>query len=280
MVAALAAVAALYAAAAALPVVAVVVIAGDDDPAGGLIAGTIAVALVLLLALHVWSAPRLALRAAGARVLPPGDEPELQALVARLAAQADLRPPRVALVESGTPNAFAVGVRRNDAVVAVTTELLRRLDERELEAVVAHEVAHVANRDGLVMTLVAAFSTAGMAMLESGEDRPPAPVAFAFYSPIFVVGLLLQWTISRYREYAADRGAVLLTGAPEQLMSALQKLEGKPARGDLRGGPALSAFCIVSTQRHGFDAFADHPPLSKRLDALAGIARGLGRVDA
>ena len=256
----------------------IVVTASDDDPVGVLVAGAIVLALLLLLlSFHMRSAPRLALRAAGARVLAPGEAPELQALVQRLAAHADLPPPRVAVVQSWAPNALAVGVRPGGAVVAVTTELLRRLDERELEAVVAHELAHVANRDGLVMTLVSAFATAGTAMLQSEEHR--APVAFAFYSPVFVVGLLLQWTISRHREYAADRGAVLVTGAPEQLMSALQKIEGKPARGDLRGGAALSAFCIVSTQRHGFRQFADHPPLEKRLARLAEIAREMGRVD-
>ena len=100
------------------------------------------------------------------------------------------------------------------------------------------------------------------------------------YWPIFFVSLFLMWTLSRYREYVADRGAALITGAPEQLMSALQKIAGRPARGDLRGGLAVQALCIVGRQAgwRRFELFSDHPPLDKRLDRLAELARELGKA--
>jgi heat shock protein HtpX len=98
---------------------------------------------------------------------------------------------------------------------------------------------------------------------------------------VFFIGLLALWTLSRYREYVADRGAALITGAPEQLMSALQKLGGRPPRGDLRGGLAVQALCILPARRHGwrrFELFADHPPLEKRLERLEELSRELGKA--
>lgn len=142
----------------------------------------------------------------------------------------------------------------------------------------AHELEHIANRDGVVMTLVAVPALAGSAM--RNEDDFRMRVLFVFYTPVFVLSLLLMWTISRYREYVADRGAVLITGAPEQLMSALQKIAGTPARGDLRGGLAVQALCIVGRQKgwRRFVLFSDHPPLGKRLERLEEISRELGKA--
>ena len=234
-----------------------------------------AVGLPAVLVVHVRGAPELVLRAVRARVLEPHEEAELQGLVARAAAQADLPTPSVAIVRSSQPNAFAVGVSPERAVIGVTTELLRRLNTPELGAVVAHELAHIANRDSVVMTLVGAFSTAGAAMRRDDDWR--MKVLFVLYLPVYALGLVLQWTISRYREYSADRGAVLITGAPEHLMSALQAVSEQRPRGDLRGGAAVSAFCIVSTRRRRFELFADHPPLEKRLENLARLARELGK---
>lgn len=234
----------------------------------------------VLLFQHIHRSESVALGAARARELDEDDEPELHALVARVAAMADLPPPRVALARSWAPNAFSVGLNERRAVVAVTSELLRRdLTTAELEAVVAHELAHVANRDGLVMTFVSVPALAGSAMWHADDLR--GKIFFLlFYWPVFFVSLFLMWTLSRYREYVADRGAVLITGAPEQLMSALQKIAGRPARGDLRGGLAVQALCIVGRQKgwRRFELFSDHPPLDKRLERLAELARELGKA--
>ena len=239
----------------------------------------------VLLWQHIHRSESVALRAARAKELAKDDEPELQALVARVAAMADLPPPRVALARSWAPNAFSVGLNERRAVVAVTSELLRRdLTTAELESVVAHELAHVANRDGLVMTFVSGPAMLGSAMWNSSNAR--GQIAYVLlYWPVHVIGLFLLWTISRYREYVADRGSATITGAPEQLMSALTKISGRAARGDLRGGAAVSALCIVPAQRktrldfvRRLEIFMDHPPVEKRLRELSEIARDLGRA--
>jgi heat shock protein HtpX len=237
----------------------------------------------VILFFHVLRGDGLALRIAGARELEQRQEEGLQELVRRMATTADLPPPRVALARSRAPNAFAVGLRREGAVIAVTTELLRRLDSRELAAVVAHELAHIVNRDGAVMTFVSGPSLLGDLMRK--DDSRGWVFFYLFYWPVYVLGLLLMWAISRYREYTADRGAALITGAPEDLMSALTKIAGREPRGDLRGGAAISALCIVPAQRkkgrldflRRFEVFVDHPPLEKRLRRLEEIARDLGR---
>jgi heat shock protein HtpX len=252
----------------------------DRDWDAFLGAALFAVGGPVLLWQHVHRSESVALRAARGRELAEDDEPELQALVARVAAMADLPPPRVALARSWAPNAFSVGLNERRAVVAVTSELLRRdLTTAELEAVVAHELAHVANRDGLVMTFVSVPALAGSAMWHA-EDVRGKIFFLLLYWPVFFVSLFLMWTLSRYREYVADRGAALITGAPEQLMSALQKIAGKPARGDLRGGLAVQALCIVGHQAgwRRFELFSDHPPLDKRLERLAELARELGKA--
>lgn len=264
--------------------VAVFVVALADGAWGALLGWFFFAACFTGLAvLHWMRAEDLVLRAVRAKPLDGDQEPELRALVERAAAVADLPVPRVALVRSWAPNALAAGLAPERATIAVTSELLRRLDEEELEAVVGHELAHVANRDGLVMTFVSGPAMLGAAMWSSDDGR--AQVFYVlFYWPVHVLGLLLMWTISRYREYAADRGSALITGAPEQLMSALTKIAGREPRGDLRGGAAVSALCIVPAQRKSkldflrrFEVFVDHPPLEKRLRRLSRLAQELGR---
>jgi len=239
--------------------------------------------LAVVAATHWLQVDELVLRTVRAKRLGEDDEPELRRIVDRVAAMADIPPPRLALVRSWAPNALAAGLRPDRATIAVTTELLRRLDEQELEAVVAHELAHVANRDGLVMTFVSGPAMLGSAMW--GSDNVRGQIVYVLlYWPVHLVGLLLLWTISRYREYVADRGAVLITGAPEQLMSALAKISERTPRGDLRGGAAVSALCIVPAQRKSrldairrFEVFMDHPKLEKRLERLSDLAGQLGR---
>ena len=254
------------------------------DPWAILGALFITASLAVIAVKHFLDGYALTLRATRARIVDPDDDEHahLLGLVARVAAAADLPAPRVALIHSSAPNSFATGVSPKRTAIAVTTELLRQLDERELEAVVAHEIAHISNRDGAVMTFVSGPAVLGSTMWKDDEWR--AKILFLLYLPIYVVGVLLMWTISRYREYAADRGAALLTGAPEQLMGALQKIGGREPRGDLRGGAAVSALCIVPAQRKGrfsalrrFEVFMDHPPVDKRLRRLEELARSLGK---
>jgi heat shock protein HtpX len=262
-----------------------VLVSALADRAWGALLGwfVFAFGLGVVAVLHWLRADELVLRTVRAKRLGEEHEPELRAIVERVAAAADVPPPRLALIRSWAPNALAAGLRPETATIAVTTELLRRLDARELEAVVAHEVAHIANRDGMVMTFVSGPAMLGSAMWNADDGR--AQVAYVLlYWPIHVVGVLLLWTVSRYREYVADRGSAQITGAPEQLMSALTKIGEREPRGDLRGGVAVSALCIVPAQRKSrleavrrFEIFMDHPRLEKRLDRLSELARELGR---
>jgi heat shock protein HtpX len=244
--------------------------------------GLLAVAGPYGLRQHLQRSESVALRAARANRLGPREEPQLHELVGRVAAQADLPAPGIAVVHSAQAiNAFSVGLNERRAVVAFTTGLLHHdLTREELEAVVAHELAHVANRDGVVMTFVSAPALVGSRIWHA-EDRRAKFFFVLIYWPFFVVGLLAMWALSRYREYVADRGAALITGAPEQLMSALHKIAGETARGDLRGGLAVQALCIVSARRERwrrFELFSDHPPLEKRLARLAELSRELGKA--
>jgi heat shock protein HtpX len=237
-----------------------------------------ALGLVILAtaAVHLIGAQRLILRSAG--LTTSEAPPELRSRLARLAAMADLPTPRLELAESRAANAFTVGIRRSDALIVVTTRLTEVLDQEELDAVLAHELAHIVNRDAAVMTIAGAPRTLGAVIAGASGDA-------AFYLwffiwplglPILAFGTLLTLAISRAREFAADRGSALLTGRPEDLMSALTKVAGKDAlaHGDLR---AVEAFCIAPTRFRRRELLMDHPPLEKRLAALAEIARELGR---
>jgi heat shock protein HtpX len=277
----------------------------------------VAFALVLLYALHAglvlaivlvfglafsqyYTSDKLALKASGARIVSPEEAPKLHATVERLAAMAEIQKPRVAIIDNDIPNAFATGRNQKHAVVAVYRGLLDRLDEREIEGVLAHELTHVVNRDVLVMTLASTFAIlaglitrfafyAGLFGGFGGGNRDNNNNAVPIWLVVIVVSFVtyaISWilirTISRYREYAADRGSALITGAPEYLMSALQKISGQIAmipQRDLREVQALNAFFIVPARvREGVsELFMDHPPLEKRLAALERIAREMGR---
>jgi heat shock protein HtpX len=234
-----------------------------------------------------YTSDKLALAVSGAKVVSPEQAPELHAMVDKLCMQADLPKPKVAVIDTEMPNAFATGRNPKHSAVAVTTGLWSGLEPREVEGVLAHELAHIANRDVLIMTLASSFAMlAGMltrwgAFFGGGRDRGGAPVwliVVAVSIVTYVLSFVLIRTISRYREYAADRGAALITGAPEQLMSALQKISSGMARipqRDLREAEALNAFFIIPAAK---ELFATHPPLEKRLANLARIAREMGRA--
>jgi heat shock protein HtpX len=259
--------------------------------------GIFAVILILgvLAFVQYFTSDKIALLASGAKVVERDQAPELHDMVERLAAMADLPKPRVAVIPTDVPNAFATGRSPKRSVVAVTEGLWNRLQPHEVEGVIAHELTHIGNRDVAVMTIASFFAMVAATLARFGlfggmfgggdRDRGGAPVwliLFAISLLTYVVSYILMMMISRYREYAADRGAALITGAPENLMSALQKIASRmtqiPQR-DLREVQGMNAFFIIPTNvRRGFaELFMTHPPLEKRLERLAGIAREMGR---
>jgi heat shock protein HtpX len=264
--------------------------------------GIIPVILIVIgiAAFQYYTSDKLALAASGAKIVSAEEAPELHAMVERLCAMADLPKPRVAIVPSDVPNAFATGRSPKHAAVAVTQGLWQRLEPKEVEAVLAHELSHVANRDVLVMTLASFFAMLAGVLTRIGlytgmwggwggsnrnNDNNGLPVwliVFLVSVLVYLISWILIRTISRYREYAADRGSALITGAPENLMSALQRISSDIVRipqRDLREVSAMNAFFIVPTnwrQQVG-ELFMDHPPLEKRLAALEKIAREMGR---
>jgi len=248
-----------------------------------------------------YTSDKLALAAAGAKVVSPDEAPALHEVVDRLCAMADLPKPKVAIMDTPVPNAFATGRSPKHAAVCVTTGLWERLDQKEVEGVLAHELSHIANRDVLIMTVASFFAMlaamltrfglyAGMWGGGYGGNRnnnnnnglPVWLIVFAVSIAVYLISFILIRTISRYREYAADRGSALITGAPEYLMSALQKISSQmtmiPNR-DLRQVEGMNAFFIIPAKVKSASAelFMDHPPIEKRLAALAEIARQMGR---
>jgi len=255
--------------------------------------------LVIVAALaffQYYTSDKLALRAAGAKVVERDQAPELHDMIERLCAMADLPKPRVAIIDTDIPNAFATGRSPKHAAVAVTRGLWQRLEPQEVEGVLAHELSHVANRDVLIMTIASFFAMlAGLltrfglysGMFGGGRSRDnnsvPVWLIVLLVSVVtYFLSQILILAISRYREFAADRGSALITGAPEHLMSALQKISSDmfriPQR-DLREVETLNAFFIIPANVKGSinSLFMTHPPLEKRLAALAEIAREMGR---
>jgi len=242
-----------------------------------------------------YSSDKLALRASGAKIVTAEQAPELHAMVERLCAMANLPKPQIAVVDTDVPNAFATGRNPKHAAVAVTTGLWRRLEPQEIEGVLAHELSHIANRDVLVMTIASFFAmlaalVARWGVFFGGGNRnnnntggvPVWLIILAVSVITYVLSWILIRTISRYREYAADRGSALITGSPEYLMSALQKISSQMTlipNEDLRQVEGMSALFIIPAKARSAAAelFMDHPPLEKRLAALSEIARQMGR---
>ena len=238
----------------------------------------------------------LALAASRAVIVTPQEAPQLHAVVDRLCALADMDKPRVGIADTDVPNAFATGRSANRSVIVVTTGLLRRLDQEELEGVLAHELSHVAHRDVTVMT-VASFTAilagfiARTAMWGSmGRDRRDQNAAVVFIVVtlvslvVYAVSFVLIRALSRYRELGADRGGALITGRPKALASALQKISGDMAQipnKDLRAMEPVSAFAFFPALGGGRSfslegILATHPSLDKRLAQLAKISAELG----
>jgi heat shock protein HtpX len=246
-----------------------------------------------------FTSDKIALAASGAKVVTPEEAPQLHEMIERLCGMADLPKPRVAVIESDVPNAFATGRNKKHAAVAVTTGLWNRLEPREVEGVLAHELSHIANRDVLVMTVAGFFAMVAALLTRFGlysgmfggfgggnrDNNNSVPVWLIVLLVSIVTYFLSQILIlalSRYREFAADRGSALITGAPEYLMSALQKIASgitQIPQQDLREVEGMNAFFIIPTnwRKTAGTLFMTHPPLEKRLEALAQISRDMGR---
>jgi heat shock protein HtpX len=245
-----------------------------------------------LLLAQYFASDKLVLLSTHARLIGDQEEPELHRVVGRLAQMADLPTPQLAIIEATAPNAFATGRSPKHAVLAVTRGLLAMLEPAELEAVLAHEISHIKNRDMMVLTYASLLASVasfivqiGMwsgfgAGLRGGRGRGNNPVALVFLvaAVVWVLSFFLLRALSRYREYAADRGSVLLTGAPATLRAALIKVSGAAQRiptRDLRSMQAAHAFFIVPPMRRSGlgELFDSHPTLEHRLARLEALER-------
>ena len=244
---------------------------------------TVAVIAGGLALFNLFGSDKLALRAMGAREVTPAEAPELHAMIERLCIQADLPKPKVAVADTRMPNAFALGRSPKNATVCATTGIMEILTPAELEGVMAHELTHVANRDVLVMTLASFFATIAAYIVQFGfffggggsddDDNPSVMVLFLVSLAVYVVSFFLMQALSRYREFAADRGAALITGRPSALASALQRISSgmhQIPQKDLRAASELQAFYIFppGAGKSLANIFATHPPMEKRIAAL------------
>jgi heat shock protein HtpX len=235
-----------------------------------------------------WFSDRIALLASGAQPVSRHEAPVLHAIVERLAAQAGMPMPSVHIIPSPSPNAFATGRGPGHAAVAVTEGLLRVVDRRELTGVLAHEISHVRNRDVLVATVAAGIagviSTVGYVLQwgllfgnVNSDDRrgsPLATLAWVVVAPI--IALLLQLAISRAREYGADTSGARLTGDPDGLADALERIEGMARRRhDQLGGPATAHLFIINPLRGRsvLSWLSTHPPIEERVARLRAMAQ-------
>jgi heat shock protein HtpX len=251
--------------------------------AAGAGASIIIVIAVVMLVLQFTTSDKLAMATMGVKEVSPAQEPELHGMIERLCVQADLPKPRVCVMETSMPNAFAMGRSRKSTSVTATRGILELLSPAELEGVMAHELTHVINRDVMVMTLASFFATlastiAQFALFFGGgygnrEEEEDIMIVVLVSVVVYAVSFILLRALSRYREFAADRGSAVLTGRPSALASALLKISGTIERvpsQDLRKAEGMSAFFIIParTKKSLMNIFADHPPLEQRLAAL------------
>ena len=261
-------------------------------------AGVIVVVALVMLLLQFFASDKLAMATMGVKEVTPAQEPELHGIIERLCVQADLPKPRVCVMETSMPNAFAMGRSRKSTTVCATRGIIEILNPAELEGVMAHELTHVINRDVMVMTLAGFFATLASLILQFsfffgggfgggyGRDQEEEEAVFviiAVSAAVYAISFLLLRALSRYREFAADRGSAVLTGRPSALASALLKISGtmeRVPRQDLRAAEGMSAFFIVPARAKNsiMNLFADHPPLEQRLAALSRLESQLQGV--
>src|SRR4051812_24559646 len=243
--------------------------------AAGVGALLIAVIAGGLLLLQLFTSDKLALHAMGAREVSPQEAPEFHAMIERLCVQADLPKPKVAVAQTSMPNAFAMGRSPKRATVCATTGIMELLSPAELEGVMAHELTHVINRDVMVMTIASFFASVASLILQFGflfggggygsdDDEGPSWMFVVLISlAVYVISFFLMQALSRYREFAADRGAAILTSRPSALASALLKISGTMERiptQDLRTAEGLNAFFIIpaKTKQSIANLFSTH----------------------
>jgi heat shock protein HtpX len=234
---------------------------------------------------------RIVLWSSGAKIVTRDQFPELHDLVERTVARNNLPKPKIAVINTRMPNAFATGKGPRSSVVAVTTGLIDILDTSELESVIAHELTHIKNRDVLVLTLASLFSTVAWYLMQFGfygglygggmgyggnrnnNSAGAMLIVIAVAMLTWIVSFLVIRAISRYREYAADRGSAQMTGKPIKLANALMKISGTmkniPTK-DLRQKEGLNAFFIVPALSGSTigNLFSTHPPVQKRVEKL------------
>lgn len=236
------------------------------------------------MAIQYFYSDKLVLWSTGAHIVSESEAPQLHGMITRLCAIADLPKPKVAIVRTEVPNAFATGRNQNNAVVAVTTGIMDKLSAAELEAVLAHELTHVKNRDMAIMTIASFISTLAFYFVRyilyfgsMGEDRKRDGggiiLVWLVSIVVWIVSFILTRTLSRYREYAADRGSAIITGQPSDLASALMKISGimsKVPSEDLRKVEGMNAFFIIPAISGSsiMDIFSTHPSVEKRIAKL------------
>jgi len=239
--------------------------------------------------LQYFYSDKLILMSMGAKVVSESEAPELHQIVSRLCAIADLPMPKIAIVNTSMPNAFATGRNQKNAVVAVTTGIVKQLDRSELEAVLAHELTHVKNRDMMVITLATFLSSIAQILVQylpffggGSRDRDSGSnfiVLFLVSLVVWIVSFILIRALSRYREFAADRGSAVITGQPSNLASALMKISGaRVPTQDLRKveGPVSALFIVPALSGSAvMKLFSTHPPLEARIAALKSIEQEL-----
>ncbi|MCD4806286.1 MAG: zinc metalloprotease HtpX [Methanococcoides sp.] len=242
--------------------------------------------------LQYYYSDRLVLWTMHAKIVTAQEAPDLHQTITRLCAIADLPMPRVAVVNTSIPNAFATGRGPKNAVVAVTTGLMDRLNQGELEAVLAHELSHVKNRDMAILTIASFISTlafyivrysfyfGGMGGMGGRRKETGGIIAIWIVSLlVWIISFLLIRALSRYREFAADKGSAVITGQPSNLASALTKISGimpRIPKDDLREVEGMNAFFIIPAVSGSFmSLLSTHPTTEKRIAALEKIQREL-----
>jgi heat shock protein HtpX len=250
--------------------------------ASGVMIAVIAGALLLG---QFFLSDKLGLAAMGVKIVTPEQAPGLHAMIERLCIQADLPKPRIGVADTTMPNAFAIGRSQKSATVCATTGLMNALEPHELEAVMAHELTHVKNRDVLIMTIASFFAALASMIVQFGfffgggygdggdDDNPSFAIVLLVSFVVYILSFFLMLALSRYREFGADRGAALITGRPSALSSALLKIEStmhQVPQKDLRAAEGMSAFFIMSPAvKESFRTlFSDHPPTKKRIEQL------------
>ncbi|HET9105518.1 MAG TPA: zinc metalloprotease HtpX [Solirubrobacteraceae bacterium] len=254
--------------------------------AAGAGAITVAVLAAVFFLIQYFASDKIALYSMGAHEVTPEQAPVLHGAIERLCISANLPKPRVAIADTPMPNAFAIGRSPSTATVCATTGLLDLLEPAELDGVLAHELTHVQNRDVMLMTIASFFASIASFIVQMGfwfggsfddrDDNGPGVIVVVLVSAVvYMISFVLLQTLSRYREFAADRGSAIITGRPSALSSALLKISGTmdqiPQRDMRVANGELAAFYILPPRAKQSIAtlFSTHPPLEARLEALS-----------